>query len=158
MYSIQLGLRRLKFESALISIPRDLSDSGDWMNSDFVDDIQKIEVIQRTGSAVVVGLSGFGAEKGKHVVETVFPPLQSKDKVISHIVSTGVKEQVQPDAVRAAVDIAEYPCGLVIALNWGKLGFAPGGRQYWILPFIGDAISLGFLRLNWPTVSICSEI
>lgn len=127
------------------------------MNNDVVDVIQEIEVIQRSGSALVVGLTGFGVEKGEHVVETVSPPLQTKDKVISHIVSVGLTEQVQPDAVRAALEIAEYPCGLVMALNWAKLGFAPGGHQYWILPFVGDAISLGFLRLNWPTVSICSK-
>lgn len=52
MYSVDLGLLRLDFETATIKVPR--NGDYDWMNEDWIDIQQRIDLVQTEGSATVL--------------------------------------------------------------------------------------------------------
>ncbi len=64
MHCIDLGLLQLSFEAALISVPRDGVDY-DWLNEDWIDTPQQIEIVQGDGSATVVCMTGRFTQKGR---------------------------------------------------------------------------------------------
>jgi acyl-homoserine lactone acylase PvdQ len=45
----------------------------DWMNEDWTDTQQEIEVVQGETSATVTGLTGRSAQTGPHVIEVLSP-------------------------------------------------------------------------------------
>jgi hypothetical protein len=57
MYSIDLGVLRLDFEAAMMTVPRD-GTSYDWLNEDWVEAHQAVEIIQADASATVIGVTG----------------------------------------------------------------------------------------------------
>jgi hypothetical protein len=153
MYSITVGNVDLSFESALISVPRDGSDH-DWLCNAWVDTCQDIDVIQANGYATVLGLTGWATEKGPHVVRLVEPLTDTEQAVVDYYVRLAFAVKVPREATLSAIQTVSYSWGKLISLNWGALGYAPGGCEYCILPFDSFAICLGHLRLDWAKVKV----
>jgi hypothetical protein len=153
MYSIELRSVKICFASALISVPRDGSDY-DWINDEWVDIAQQIEIVQAGESATVYGLTGYGAEKGCHVIQVIDPPIYTEYELLEHLLKGAAVTKLPRETLLPAVAFASYPWGKLISLNWKTIGYAPGGVEHYMLPSDGSAIHLGFLRLNWPSVQI----
>ena len=157
MYSVQLGRLVLEFERALIHVPQNAGgldyDSGDWKD-EWIDREQQIEVHQRRHHAMVMGLNGFGKQRGEHRVEVVEPGMTDLHATCDYLVAQAAISPTENELVRAAVEVTVFPCGQVLSLNWSALGYAPGGRQYCLLPHGLPAISTGFLRLDWKSVAV----
>jgi hypothetical protein len=86
MYSIDLRVLRLDFEAAIMAIPRD-GTSYDWLNEDWIDTPQAIEIIQADASAVVIGMPGRYGLKGVHLVEILPPRIYVEDDLVKHLLS-----------------------------------------------------------------------
>lgn len=157
MYSIRLGQVVLEFERALIRVPQKVGapeGGADEWSEEWADRPQHIEVRQHRRHAVVVGLDGFGAQRGEHRVEMLEPPVHSLPAALAYLVAQAAASEGENELVRQTVDVAEFPCGQVLSLNWSALGYAPGGRQYCLLPHDLPAIGTGFLRLDWQGVTV----
>ena len=152
MYSIALGLLTLDFGAALISAPS--NGDYDWMNEDWSHIRQEIAVIQRETSAKVIGVTGRFAEKGPHVVEILLPHIFVENEVVEHLLAKTDSSGLGKTKLREAVRTTCFSWGKLVSLNWSKLGYAPGGTEYCILPIDGPAISMGFLRLDWAGLRI----
>jgi hypothetical protein len=152
MYSIDLGLLRLDFEAAIIKVPR--NRDYDWMNEDWVDTQQQIEIVQAELSATVFGATGRFAQTGPHLIEILSPHLYAAKEVVAHLLSKPNTSGLPESIVRDAVKTDHYSWGSLMSMDWGSLGYAPGGVEYCLLPNDGPAISIGFLRLKWTSVRI----
>ncbi|MEM5318178.1 hypothetical protein [Paraburkholderia sp. JHI869] len=152
MYSIELGLVRLDFRTAIIKVPR----NGDYdsMNEDWIDTEQEIELVQAAQSATVFCSTGRFAQKEPHLVEILFPHLFAEKEVAAHLLSKSDMSGSPENMMRDAVKTDHYSWGRLISMDWGSMGYAPGGVEYCLLPIDGPAISTGFLRLDWPSVQI----
>jgi len=152
MYSIDLGLMRLDFKAAIINVPR--HGDYDWMNADWIDTQQGIEIVQSERSATVFCTTGRFAQKGPHLIEVVLPHLYSEKEVVAHLLSKPNTSGLPESMVRDAMKIEHFSWGMLFSMDWGSMGYAPGGVEYCLLPIDGPAISTGFLRLDWPSVQI----
>lgn len=152
MYSIALGPLTLDFDTALIIVPR--NGDYDWMNEEWIDVRQEIEVIQGETSAKVIGVTGRFAEKGLHVIEILSPRIFVESEVVEHLLSKPDTSGLSENKVRGAVRTTHFPWGKLVSLNWKELGYAPGGTEYCLLPIDGPAISTGYLRLDWAGVRV----
>jgi hypothetical protein len=153
MYSIQLGQVVLEFERALIHVPCDAHDAGE-LTDVWIDAPQRIDIHRQWGHVKVIGLDGFGAQRGEHCVTVVEPALLTADAVKEYLVTQASRAAGEGELVRQVLECTEHACGQVFCLNWSALGYAPGGRQYCLLPHGRAAISTGFLRLDWDTVLV----
>ncbi|KAG8153335.1 hypothetical protein [Burkholderia catarinensis] len=152
MYSINLGLVRLDFEAAVIKVP--CNGDYDWMTEEWIDTRQEIDIVQAVQSATVFGTTGRFAQNGPHLVEVLLPHLYVEKEVVAHLQSKPDTSQLPERIVRDAVKTDHYSWGKLISMDWGSLGYAPGGLEYCLLPIDGPAISIGFLRLDWTSVRI----
>lgn len=152
MYSIVLGPLTLDFDAAMIMVPS--NGDYDWMNEEWIDVRQEIEIVQGDTSAKVIGVTGRYTEKGPHVIEILSPRLFVESEVIEHLLSSPDSAGISKRKMQHAVRTAEFPWGTLVSLDWGELGYAPGGMEYCILPTDGPAISMGYLRLDWAGVRI----
>ena len=152
MYSVDLELLRLDFETATIKVPR--NGNYDWMNEDWIDTQQRIELVQAEKSATVLCETGRFAEKGPHSIEILVPHLYGESEVVAHLLSKPTTSGLHESVVRQAVRVDLYSWGKLISLNWGLLGYAPGGVQYCLLPTGFPAVSVGFLQLDWASARI----
>ncbi|MDB0571799.1 hypothetical protein LBW59_13600 [Ralstonia solanacearum] len=153
MYSIDLGEFRLDFESAIIWAPCD-GTNYDWLNPDWADTPQQIEIVQGDGSASVIGLTGRFAQRGPHAVRILAPSIRTEQGVVEHLLRKAGPPELPWDIKRAAIKSQDFPWGTLLSLDYCVLGYAPGGTEYCLLPIGGPAISLDFLRLDWATVRI----
>ena len=152
MYSIDLGLVRLDFEKTIIEVPR--NGDYDWMNEDWIDTQQQIEIVQDEQSATVFGSTGRFAQIGPHLIGILSPHLYVEKEVVAYLLSRSNTSGLPEKIVRGAVKIDHYSWGTLISVDWGSLGHAPGGVEYCLLPIAGPAILIGFLRLDWTSVQI----
>jgi hypothetical protein len=152
MYSIALGPLTLDFDAAMIMVPS-IGDY-DWMNDEWIDTRQEIEVVQGDTSATVIGVTGRFAQKGPHLIESLSPCIYIENEVVEHLLSKSDISGLPENIVRGAVQTAHFPWGKLVSMNWGSLGYAPGGVAYCLLPTGGPAISVGHLRLDWAGVRI----
>jgi hypothetical protein len=152
MYSIALGSLTLEFGAALIEVP--CNGSYDWLNEDWDEIPQEIQIVQGDTSAIVTGLTGRFAEKGPHWVEVISPCIFCECDVVEHLLSKPDTSGQSESEIRDALRTANFPWGKLVSLNWGSLGYAPGGTEYCLLPSSSPAISLGFLRLDWASVRV----
>ena len=154
MYSIDLGTPKLEFESALIMVPRD-GVTYDWLNNDWVDTQQQIEIEQSDGSATVTGLTRSFPPRDPYLVRIVTPLINTEQGVIEYLQSQPIRSELATsDALRAAIKSQDFQWGKLLSLDWTALGYAPGGTEYCLLPAGGPAISVGLLRLDWATVRV----
>lgn len=153
MYSINLGMLKLEFESALVRVPRD-GVNYDWLNDDWIDTQQQIEIEQDDCSATVIGLTGRFAQKGPHSIRILTPLIETEEGVIAHLLGKADQPELPRDFLRAAVSSQAFHWGKLLSLDWGALSYAPGGVEYCLLPVGGPAVSVGFLRLDWATVRL----
>lgn len=152
MYSIALGPLTLYFDAAMITVPS--NGDYDWMNEEWIDVRQEIEVVQCGTSATVIGVTGRFAQKGPHVIEVLSPHIYAESEVVEHLLSKPDTSGISEDKVRGAIHTTLFPWGKLVSLDWSELGYAPGGTEYCLLPTGGPAISTGHLRLDWAGVRI----
>jgi hypothetical protein len=158
MHSITVGNLVLSFKSALISVPRDGS-SYDWLCNDWVDMSQPIEITQTDLQTTVTGLIGTSTQKGPHIIRYLQPSACSEQQVIewfARLYTSATSPSIED--INNAVMITSYPWGKLISLNWGALGYAPGGVEHCILPIKSCAVSLGCLRLDWTNLEVHASI
>ena len=72
MYSVEISSIRLSFEPAIIQVAESGSNF-DWLNDKWIKEPQKIEVVQKTNSALIKGLSGYGTQLSENSVHLVKP-------------------------------------------------------------------------------------
>ncbi|WP_442782318.1 hypothetical protein [Collimonas fungivorans] len=152
MYSIPLGALVLDFDAAMIMVPS--NGNYDWMNDQWIDTRQEIEIVQTDTSATVIGVTGRPAQKGPHLIEILSPRIHVESEVVEHLLSKPDISGLPENIVRGAVQIAYFSWGKLVSQDWGSLGYAPGGVEYCLLPTGGPAISVGHLRLDWTGVHI----
>ncbi|SEI20717.1 hypothetical protein [Paraburkholderia hospita] len=155
MYSIALGPLTLDFDSAMIMVPS--NGDYDWMNEDWIEVRQEIEVVQGETSATVIGLAGRFTQTGPHIIEIVSPRIFVESEVVEHLLSKHHTFGLSENTMRGAVHTMHFPWGKLVSLDWTKLGYAPGGVEYCLLPTDGPAISTGYLRLDWTSVRLRSS-
>lgn len=153
MYSIDLGSLRISFAAALVSAPCS-GINHDWLNEEWRDTPQELKIHQGESSAKIMGLTGFGAEKGQHVIHVIEPPIKTEHELMAYFLKKAEISKFPQEILLNAINSLEYPWGKLVSLNWTVLGYAPGGTEYCVLPTNFSAISLGFLRLDWPTVRV----
>ncbi|UCJ18772.1 hypothetical protein K5Q02_10560 [Pseudomonas sp. MM211] len=153
MYSIDLGSLRISFAAALVSAPYS-GINHDWLSEDWRDTSQELKIHQGERSATITGLTGFGAEKGQHVIHVIEPPIKTEHELLAYFLKKAEISKFPQEILLNAVSSLEYSWGKLVSLNWTALGYAPGGAEYCVLPTNFSAISLGFLRLDWPTVRV----
>lgn len=152
MYSVDLGLVRLDFKAAVINVPR--NGDYDWMNADWIDTQQEIEIVQLEQTATVFCATGRFAQVGPHLIEVLLPRLYTEKEVAAHLLSKPNTSRSPENMARDAVKVDRHSWGKLISMDWRAMGHAPGGIEYCLLPIDGPAISTGFLRLDWPSVEI----
>lgn len=152
MYSVDLGLVKLHFKAAIVKVPR--NGDYDWMNEDWIDKQQEIEIVQADQSATVLCATGRFAQKGPHLIEVLLPHLCTESDVVAHLLSKCNTAGLSENTVRDATKTDGFSWGALISMDWESLGYAPGGIEHCLLPIDGPAISIGLLRLDWPTVQI----
>lgn len=155
MYSVDLEILMLDFDTAMIKVPRD--GNYDWMNEDWIETRQRIEIFQGERSATVLSSTGQFSPKGSHSIEILSPQMYTTEEVIAHLLAKPNPSGLPEGVIRKSVEIDHHSWGNLISLNWGALGYAPGGTEYCLLPDGSPAISIGFLRLDWKSVRICPK-
>jgi len=96
----------------------------------------------------------FSYTEGPHLIEILSPHIYVENEVVEHLLSKSDTSGLPENIVKGAVQIAHFSWGTLVSLNWGLLGYAPGGVEYCLLPIGGPAISVGHLRLDWTGVHI----
>ncbi|WP_020070486.1 hypothetical protein [Paraburkholderia caledonica] len=109
MYSIDLGLMRLDFKAAIINVPR--NGDYDWMNADWIDAQQGIEIVQSERSATVFCTTGRFAQKGPHLIEVVLPHLYS-EKSLRTFCPNQIRQDLPESMVRDAMKIEHFSWGM----------------------------------------------
>ena len=150
-----LGNIVLEFDSALTSVPSNGAD-WDWVVDSWDEVVQDIKIEQQDGFATIHGLTGNGPGKGENRVSVLLPEIKSEQDVFRYYENKLSGRHVEKSQINDAISTEEYSWGKVIALSWHRMGFAPGGTEYCMLPHEGPVISTGFIKLNWISVKIYS--
>lgn len=153
MHSITIGEFDIRFEPALVSVPRDGTEY-DWLCNDWVRVRHLIEIEQADGWATVTGMNGSPREKRAHVVRPLQPAALTEDKIVDHFIESALTAHTSVEEIISLIAITSYPWGRLVSLNWTALDYAPGGTEFCMLPNDGYAISLGLLALEWATVQV----
>lgn len=131
--------------------------SYDWLNEDWVETHQAVEIVQADASATVIGVAGRYGLKRAHLVEVLSPGICAENELVRHPLSRPYAG-ISTDTVHKAVKFECFAWGTLVSLNWNSLGYAPGGLEYWLLPPGGPAISVGLLWLDWASVRIHQSV
>lgn len=83
MYSIDLGALRIYFATALVSVPAYGADR-DWLVEEWRDMPQELHIDQSEGAVTITGLTGFGAEKGPHLIHLIDPPVRTERELMAY--------------------------------------------------------------------------
>ncbi|WP_156401427.1 hypothetical protein [Duganella sp. Root1480D1] len=155
MHSIIIGPFEVRFEPALVSVPRDGTEY-DWICEDWVEVRHLLEIEQADGWATVIGLNGGPRDKKPHVVRPLSPTAFTEQEIVEYFIKSASTAYTSRDQIKNLISTTNYPWGKVVSLNWTALGYAPGGTEFCMLPNDGCAISLGHLALDWATVKVSS--
>lgn len=153
MHSIIIGTFEVRFEPALVSVPRNGGDY-DWLCDDWMEVRHLIEVEQADGWATVIGLNGSPREKRSHVIRPLQPAAITEQEIFDYFISSALNAHTSLAEIENPISIATYPWGKLVSLNWTDLDYAPGGTEFCMLPNDGYAISFGLLALDWDTVQL----
>ena len=153
MYSVEISSIRLSFEPAIIQAPQSGSNF-DWLNDKWVKEPQRIDVIQRTDSALIKGLSGYGTQLGENNVHLIKPELTDLDSVKTHLHKVAEERGDDSRNIAKAIECINYSWGILVSLLWHELGYAPGGSESVVLPANSKAIYFGLVPINWDSLII----
>lgn len=76
MHNLNLSSVSLSFAAATISVPAN-GAAYDFMNTEWDDEVQEIEIIQEQGWAFLKGITGYGSAISNNRVEEISPSLSS---------------------------------------------------------------------------------
>lgn len=151
MHSITIGPFEVRFEPALVSVPRDGSEY-DWLCDDWIEVPHLIKIEQADGWATVTGLNGGPTEKRRNVVRPLRPAALTESEIVDYFIQSALTEYCTREDIEKQIAVTNYQWGKLVSLNWTALGYAPGGTEYCMLPNDGVAISLDLLALEWTTM------
>ncbi|MFZ6873865.1 hypothetical protein ACO0LF_17555 [Undibacterium sp. Di27W] len=152
MYSIHVGAVSINFASAVMTVVRQIQDH-DWHDEEGVYVPQAITIKQNDSFAILSSEVGFMGEKGPHHVKVCEPAVYTVLDLAKQL--AGVKHNEHTlDEILQIMMLTDYPWGKLLACNWSKLDYVPGGISYYLLPNEHPAISIGKLQLDWPTVEV----
>lgn len=152
MYSLDLEVLRLDFVAAMIKVP--LDGYYDWMNEEWVDTPQELEITHSKAGVTVFSSVGRFAQKGPHLIEILSPQVHTEEGVVAYLRAKPGNTGLSEDALQKAVKVDTYLWGRLFSLDWISLGYAPGGTEYCLLPTGGPAITIGFLSLDWTSIQV----
>lgn len=150
MKTLSIGSIQISFSSAVITVARDISHH-DWFDEEGAYARQEIEISQREAFAVVIGLTGTARERGPHTVRVVSPNVFTRLDLAVHLES---EHQESRHELLGAMFTTDYSWGQLVALNWSDLDWVPGGISHYLLPHEHPVITLGLLKLDWPSIEI----
>lgn len=152
MYSIHVGAVTVSFNSAMMTVPRQLQHH-DWYDEEGVYVHQAITIEQHAQSATVTSQLGVLGEKGPHHVNVCEPAACTVLELAKQLVLQTQNLHTLDDILQIMM-LTDYPWGKLLACDWSKLEYIPGGVSYYLLPNKHPAISIGKLKLDWPTVDV----
>jgi len=153
MYSVEISSIKLSFEPAIIQVPENGSNF-DWLNDKLIKKPQKIEVVQKTDSVLIKGLSGYGTQLGENDVHLIKPELTNIDDVKMHLHKVAEERGNDSKSIAKAIECVNYSWGVLVSLLWHELGYAPGGSESVVLPNNSKAIYFGLVSINWDSLII----
>lgn len=143
----------VQFEKALAVVAADHSE-WDWICKDWVEVPQDVSIEQTDGVAIVTAYSSAGNTKVTNRIYVVEPIVFSNDQAVSFILTKISDSNVNLSDFQSAISRQDFDYGYVYSLAWHNLGYAPGGFEYFVLPFNGPLFTTGFLKLDWKNVKV----